>query len=77
MNSLLATSLVLLLSLGVCKIICLLLMILFYIEGFGSSQNAVLQTFNYTDDCIKISIQFEINVTYPQVYRARAVRQPF
>lgn len=49
MNSLLATSLVLLISLG-----------------FGCSQDADLEMFNYTDDCIMISIKFEINVTYPQ-----------
>ena len=68
MNSLLATCLVLLLSLGVCKIICSLI-IFFCIEGLGCSQDTDLQTFNYTDECIKIDIQFEINVTYPQVRR--------
>lgn len=81
MNSLLATSLVLLISLGACKIICLLSMILISIEGFGCSQDADLEMFNYTDDCIMISIKFEINVTYPQVRRVRlGVRnawQPF
>ena len=50
--------------------------VLFCIEGFGCSQETDMQ-FDFTNDCIKIEIQFEVNVTYVQVCLVRAVWQPF